>query len=338
MATHLSRMRFYYRLKSVLPKRVEFHIRQVRAQIFARLYRKQWPIHEKAGALPVGWNGWPEDKRFALVLTHDVEWQRGLDYCDKVSQIEEKQGLRSAFYFVPRRYDTPKTVREGLVSRGFEVGVHGLFHDGRLYSSREVFNDRAKEINRILKEWNACGFRSPAMHHSLDWVRELEIEYDASTFDTDPFQPQSDGLERVFPLWIPPKEDRAGYVEMPYTLTQDWKLFSILRRKNIDIWKKKVDWIAERGGMVLLITHPDYMNFGDRRRMYWDYDAQLYADFLEYVQNRYTGQFWHALPRDVARFWARYRHKEEDFKMWKRNGLLSQQPTMFGIKRTVVEV
>jgi hypothetical protein len=29
--------------------------------------------------------------------------------------------------------------------------------------------------------------------------------------------------------------------------------------KTISIWKKKLDWIVEKGGMALLITHPDYM-------------------------------------------------------------------------------
>jgi len=35
------------------------------------------------------------------------------------------------------------------------------------------------------------GFSLPSMHHNLEWIGELDIEYDASTFDTDPFEPQS---------------------------------------------------------------------------------------------------------------------------------------------------
>jgi hypothetical protein len=48
---------------------------------------------------------------------------------------------------------------------------------------------------------------------------------------------------------------------LPYTLVQDFNLFKILREPNIDIWKRKLDWIAERGGMALINTHPDYMGF-----------------------------------------------------------------------------
>jgi hypothetical protein len=47
-----------------------------------------------------------------------------------------------------------------------------------------------------------------------------------------------------------------GYVELPYPLPQDFTLFTVMREKDIDIWKKKLDWIVEKGGMALLITHP----------------------------------------------------------------------------------
>ena len=38
-------------------------------------------------------------------------------------------------------------------------------------------------------------------------------------------------------------------------------LFILMKEKNIDIWKQKLDWISEHSGMALLNTHPDYMNF-----------------------------------------------------------------------------
>ena len=31
---------------------------------------------------------------------------------------------------------------------------------------------------------------------------------------------------------------------------------------------------------------------------------RYYEEFLEYIKSKYEGQYWHALPRDVARFWA----------------------------------
>jgi hypothetical protein len=226
-------------------------------------------------------------------------------------QVEEQFGFRSAFYFVPERYAVSPNLRINLVLRGFEVGVHGLNHDGKLYQSEEEFIKRAVRINQYLREWGCSGFRSPAMHHHLDWLGRLNIEYDASTFDTDPFEPQSDGMKTVFPFWVPRKREERGYIELPYTLSQDCTLFILMREKGINVWKEKLDWIAECGGMVHLITHPDYMGFNNRQT-FDTYPVERYAEFLRYITSKYEGQYWHALPRDVAGFWnERYENPKE---------------------------
>lgn len=307
----------FYRLKPFLPTGFQYFLRKIRVHVLRRVYRNVWPIDERAGNLPKDWPGWPEGKKFALVLTHDVEWKEGHDTCRQLSALEESMGFRSAFYFVPHRYSVSPELRDDLTSRGFEVGVHGLEHDGKLYSSYSVFQQRAKEINRYIQEWGASGFRSPAVHHNLNWLGELDVQYDASTFDTDPFQPQPDGLQRIFPLWIPANGESRDYIELPYTLSQDWKVFCILKQKSIAIWKKKLDWVAARGGMALLITHPDYMQFGDREKKNWDYPVARYRELLEYIQSEYGDQYWHALPKEVATFWEGYAHKEEDYRAWR---------------------
>jgi len=37
----------------------------------------------------------------------------------------------------------------------------------------------------------------------------------------------------------------------------------LMEEKSIDIWKK-LDWVADQGGMVLLNVHPDYLNIGEK--------------------------------------------------------------------------
>jgi len=91
---------------------------------------------------------------------------------------------------------------------------------------------------------------------------------------------------------------------LPYTLPQDFQLFIILREKSIDIWKKKVDWIAEHGGMVHVVTHPDYMCFGNDELGMEEYPIAYYEQFLQYIKQKYTGQYWHALPHEVATFYS----------------------------------
>jgi len=275
-------------------------------------YLNTWPIDENAKAAPEGWISWPQHKRFALVLTHDVETSKGHDNCEQLMKLEMAYGFHSSFNFVPERYHVMPGLRALLRKNGFEVGLHGLNHDGMLFSSKQEFIQRARQINRYLKNWNAVGFRSPAMHHNLDWIHELNIQYDASTFDIDPFEPQPDGMGTIFPFFVNGRPDRPGYVELPYTLPQDYTLFVLMREKNIGIWKKKLDWIVAHGGMALLNTHPDYMNFDNESLQQDEYPIQYYEDLLDYIKKRYAGQYWQALPRSVATFYKSTMRRTEE--------------------------
>ncbi|MFX0194924.1 MAG: hypothetical protein ACFFCW_02285 [Candidatus Hodarchaeota archaeon] len=266
-----------------------------------------WPINEKSQKSPEGWLGWPEKRQFALVLTHDVDTAKGQEKCHQLLELEERSGFRSSFNFVPEGYShgVSSELLQYLTSNGFEIGVHGLYHDGKLYKSRTHFRKRSVRINQYLQKWKSVGFRSPSMHHNLAWLHDLKIEYDSSTFDTDPFEPQSEGVSTIFPFWVRGNSCRKGFVELPYTLPQDFTLFVLLKEKNIDVWKRKLDWIAEHGGMALLNTHPDYMNFCARRRSIEEYSANYYREFLEYVKSKYEGKYWHVLPMQIARFWQK---------------------------------
>ncbi len=218
-------------------------------------------------------------------------------------EMEKKIGFRSSFNFVPERYPVSPPLRHHLRENGFEVGVHGLNHDGKLYESEETFRRKAARINRYMGDWLSVGFRSPSMHHNLDWIRQLNIEYDSSTFDTDPFEPQSDGMGTIFPFWVEGNGAGSGYVELPYTLPQDFTLFVLMQEKTIEIWIQKLDWVAANGGMVLVNVHPDYMNFDGSRMGFEEYPADYYAQLLNYIKARYEGMYWHALPKEIARFW-----------------------------------
>jgi len=294
---------FYYYLKPLMPRSVQLGLRRMLVAIKRKKYRDIWPIDERAGKQPDGWVGWPEDKRFALVLTHDVDTGPGQKKLPGLVSIEGELGFKASYNFVPERYKVSAALRKEIEERGFEIGLHGLKHDGKLFRNRRIFLRRAVRINDYMKKWRIQGFRSPAMHHNLKWILELDIKYDASTFDTDPFEPKPEGCGTIFPFWVEGNSLGEGYVELPYTLPQDFTLFVLMKERNINIWKRKLDWIAEKGGMALLNTHPDYMNFDGKKLDKEEYPVRYYKDFLSYVKDRYDGQYWHVLPRDIARFW-----------------------------------
>lgn len=156
------------------------------------------------------------------------------------------------------------------------------------------------------------------MLHKLDWLHQLNVAYDASTFDTDPFEPQPQGRHTIFPFWVPHQianhesrvtnhsaDSRPGYVELPYTLPQDSTLFLLLREQTIDIWLRKLDWIAKHGGMALVIIHPDYLCFDGAVETDDQYPSSRYKAFLEYLHKQYEGAFWNETPGEVAQFYVR---------------------------------
>jgi glycosyltransferase involved in cell wall biosynthesis len=366
--------RAYYAAKPFLPRWLRMRLRRLHARRARNHSRHYWPIQAGSERPPAGWPGWPDGKKFAVVLTHDVEGPKGYGRIQELARVEQELGFRSSFNLIPEGpYRVEPELRQWLTDQGFEVGLHDLHHDGKLYRSRAEFSRHARKINRYVQEWGVAGFRSAYMHHNLEWLGDLDVAYDASTFDTDPFEPQPDGVGTIFPFWVPKQSSSssssssssngssplsapplrageragvrcsqsdlhpphsalesassplsalnsplsndasqlsttnsqletgasAGFVELPYTLVQDSTLFLFLGETTIDCWKRKLDWIAEHGGMVLLNVHPDYMSFQDRPTED-EYPARLYREFLAYLRDRYAGEYWHALPREAA--------------------------------------
>ena len=293
----------YYLVKPILPWRLRFLLRRWRAERRRQEFAEEWPIDPRSAMVSPQWPGWPDDKKFSLVLTHDVEGKKGFDRVPRLVELTQKYGFRACFNFVPvGEYQVTPAMLEMLERAGFEAGVHGLNHDGKLYGSKKGFAAKAAQIRQILQRWGAVGFRSPLMQHRLGWMHELGSEYDCSTFDVDPFEPQCDGMRTIFPFWVQGPGNQ-GFVELPYTLVQDFNLFKTLGERSIEVWKTKLDWLVEQGGMALINTHPDYMCMsGSAERD--EYPVALYEQFLSYVRDNYGDKCWHALPREVSRYYC----------------------------------
>lgn len=317
------RNRLYYGLKPLIPTQARHTVRKW----YVRKQRRQvggvWPILPGSERPPEGWTGWPEGKKFSIVLTHDVEGQAGLDRCRQLMELEMKLGFRSSFNFIPEGdYRVNREMRDHLARHGFETGIHDLHHDGRLYLNRRHFALKAVQINQHLKHWGAVGFRSGFMLHNLDWLHDLDIQYDASTFDIDPFEPQPDNIGTIFPFWVPGRAGR-GYLELPYTLPQDSTLFLLLGETSPAIWLKKLDWIAEKGGMALINVHPDYLRFPGEPATSRTYPVEYYESFLKHLAERYAGAYWNVLPRDLAAW-----HREVNGLDTEKRARLSRQATL----------
>jgi hypothetical protein len=230
---------------------------------------------------------WPEGRRCAFILTHDIETEKGQAYAWKVLELESSLGYKSSFNIIPERYPIDKNLLNTLRLQGFEIGVHGLKHDGKLFSSYNTFTERSHKINSYLKDFGACGFRSPLTHRQPEWMQALEIEYDLSFFDTDPFEPIPGGVMSIWPFEI------GKFIELPYTLVQDYSLVELLGNKSPDVWLQKVDFLESYHGLILINTHPDYLINPEN----WN----VYVDFLKAMKDR--NNYWLTLPKEASSWW-----------------------------------
>jgi len=296
--------RAYYWLKPLLPRALTTRVRGLHRGFAERAFPLGWPQEPRFARFQYavarnlaegrGWSRlpftsfWPEGRRYALVLTHDIESSAGQSFAARVADQEEVLGFRSAFNFVARDYRHDPGLIADLRSRGFEVGVHGCHHDGRDFAGRARFRRRAAAVNERLRALGATGYRSPLTIRNPVWMQELEIEYDCSFFDTDPYEPLPGGVMTLWPFRI------GRFVELPYTLAQDHTLARVLGQRTPAIWLDKVGMIRRFGGLALLNCHPDYL----REQGLWD----LYRAFLETLRPA-AGEYWQALPVEVARWW-----------------------------------
>jgi hypothetical protein len=298
----------YYKFKPLLSRPVQVRLRQ---KVVDRMYQRKFPawemdasvdlLHRKLIAklleiipdfcLPMI-SFWPHGADMCLLLTHDVETLPGIENILRIVNIEQKLGFRSVWNFVPERYPLDLHILRELQTFGFEIGVHGLNHDGRLFESYNLFQQRARKINEYLKQWGSVGFRSESNLRNLKWIsKHIQAEYDTSCVSTEWYGAQPGGCCTVFPFIY------QGLVELPITLQQDFTLLEILRlapKETLKHWINTVQSVKKINGLVLVNVHPDYMLTHDR--------LKLYEQFLEFMKSETN--CWHALPKEVASWWV----------------------------------
>jgi hypothetical protein len=205
--------------------------------------------------------------------------------------LDDASDIKTAFQVVPEeRYEVSRDLLSAIRERHCEVNVHGLNHDGNLFRDRKTFLKHAKFINRYIQDFGAEGFRSACMYRNLDWYEDLNISYDMSVPNVAHLEPQRGGCCTVFPYFI------GRILELPLTTVQDYSLFHILGEYSIDLWKRQIDLVMERHGMLSFITHPDYLLEGRA--------LAVYKTLLAYLAKlRSERNVWIARPGEVNRWW-----------------------------------
>ena len=300
----------FYRVRRAIPRRLQLSLRRALIRYRGVPDFPRWPYDESVRDLLAALAAmlaapgreirfrwfWPGRARAALALTHDVESAAGLRNALRIADMEEKRGLRSSFNVVKSWYEVDHGILRELTARGFEIGVHGVRHDRSLFSTRAAFESQQEPLREAAAAFGAVGFRSPATYRVPDWLGELPFDYDCTVPLSDPYEPQPGGCCSPWPYFI------GDVVELPWTLTQDHTLFTLLRQRDIGLWLDQVDRLRDAAGLIQPLTHPDPGYLGERSH------ARLYEAFLDRMAER--TDLWNALPRDVARWW-RHRDRAE---------------------------
>ena len=299
--------RLYYLFREYLPISVRRLLQKAYFRGWKELPFPAWPVdftvdilHQEFLRLLLETSGtkkvpfiwfWPEGAPSCLIMTHDVETRSGRDFTSKLMELDASHGIKASYQVVPEeRYKVPDEYVQHIRARGCEFNVHDLSHDGELYQKREIFLQRAKKINECVKKFGARGFRAGVMYRNLDWYDAYEFSYDMSVPNVAHLEPQRGGCCTVMPFFV------GKILELPLTTTQDYSLFQILNDYSIDLWKKQLDLIRKKNGLMSFIAHPDYLVASKARGVY-----ELLLGHLGQMVER--EKIWMALPGEVDQWW-----------------------------------
>ncbi len=234
---------------------------------------------------------WPDGAKGCLAMTHDVETNAGRNFCANLMNMDDSFGIKSVFGIVPEeRYEVSPDFLESIRSRGFEVAIQDLNHDGRLFDNKEEFQRRVKIINRYGREYGAKGFRAAILYRNAEWYGSLDFAFDMSFPNVAPLDPQHGGCCTVMPFFI------GDILELPLTTIQDYTLFHVLNEHSIDLWKLQTEMILKKNGLVTFIVHPDYIKDPDR--------LSAYKNLLGHLRElREKTAVWCALPSEINSWW-----------------------------------
>ena len=316
----------YYGLRPFLPVQIRKHLQRAYLSDWREIPFPRWPIDRTVEDLlerllvlsmrarglqrvPFVWF-WPDGMPSCALMGHDVEHLDGQEFCAQLMEMDDAVGIKSSFQIVPEaRYPVTDAFLETIRARGFEINVHDLNHDGRLFADHGEFLRRAERINAYGRKYGALGFRSGALYRNQAWYGALEFSYDMSVPSVAHLDPQRGGCCSLMPFFI------GKILELPVTAIQDYSLFHILNDYSVDLWKQQTDSIAEKHGLISFIIHPDYIRERRARSTY-----QLLLEHL--ARMRDERRTWIALPREIDRWW-RERSKLEVVpygSSWRING------------------
>jgi len=297
----------YYFLRPLMNVNVRKHVQRARLDGWRNILFPRWPVDttvenlneqmllwsmkaKGVDRIPFVWF-WPDGAESCIVLTHDVEADRGQSFCSELMNIDDSFGIKASFQLIPEgRHKISTDLVQVIRDRGFEIGIQDLNHDGHLFRDKAEFLRRAERINRYGEIYGAKGFRAAVLYRNQDWYDALNFSFDMSVPNVAHLDPQRGGCCTVMPYFV------GDILEIPVTTTQDYMLFHLLNDYSLDLWRMQTEAIVKKNGLVSFIIHPDYIIEKKAR--------DVYRGLLGFLRNRGSrDRLWFALPGEVDQWW-----------------------------------
>lgn len=245
---------------------------------------------------------WPEGRRAAVTLTHDVDTAWILDEARgrllrEIVDLEAGLGFRGAFYLVASRV-SPRRHRRALGllrEAGFEIGLHGWNHDAKLgFLSERAQERRLARARARLAGLGVEEIRTPWYWRSAPLFRVL-----ARHFAYDSSVPAASDLygtrTRTGCCSVLPYRAEGGLLELPLTLPPDTALAG---PDPFAPALRAVGEILALGGVAVPILHPQPHQSGREERL------ADWGGFLRRLRERHGAALWSATPAALVRHYA----------------------------------
>lgn len=240
--------------------------------------------------------GWPEGRRFPLLVTHDVDTKAGMALAGQVLDEMVALGLRPCFFLVGHGYKWDEGFIRAVGEAGGEIGLHGDLHDNRIsFLSADKAAERLDTCRELVDKYGIRGFRAPSLLTSdalYEAVRP-RFAWDSSVPDTDTHTllGARRGCGTIFPF------RRKGCLVLPLTMPADDRLLLLGYRglELVDVLRRKMQHVRELGGLCHFLTHPEPHLFG--KRVLRDLFRAVFSEILD------SGEAWVATPSMVAEYW-----------------------------------
>jgi hypothetical protein len=201
----------------------------------------------------------------SLLITHDIDTDKGLQRALKLKAVEENLGLRSTWFLPSDEYPIRRDIARDLAD-GSRIGSQDVWHDGRLIHIQrfdelvERMRKSRLKLEHLFEKEVTC-FRSPLLQFSRRILHALFAAGYKSDFSAPCWEPMYPltmsgfGVEFVQPFEV------QGVTEFPLTLFQDHQVLKVLRMSTnqaVRFWLRQAKLVQSLDGHIVLCIHPDY--------------------------------------------------------------------------------